>query len=102
MYIVHVHVYVHTCMYNFIMYNHVHVCLPGSEEKVKTCKEYGAHLAINYKQQNFATEVLSFTDNKGMVYSTCTGMYTVQIQVYRVSYIVPSAVDEHVHVILCI
>ena len=83
------------------MYNHVHVCLPGSEEKVKTCKEYGAHLAINYKQQNFATEVLSFTDNKGMVYSTCTGMYTVQMRYrytsYSYSYIVPSAVDEHVY-----
>ena len=68
------------------MYNHVHVCLPGSEEKVKTCKEYGAHLAINYKQQNFATEVLSFTDNKGIygiqymywhVYCTDTGIQVI-------------------------
>jgi tumor protein p53-inducible protein 3 len=38
----------------------------GSEEKVKVCREYGAHLSINYKEQNFAEEVLSFTGNKGV------------------------------------
>lgn len=37
----------------------------GSDEKVRVCRETGAHLSINYKQQNFAEEVLSFTGNKG-------------------------------------
>ena len=35
---------------------------------MKACRENGAHLSINYKQQNFADEVLTFTGNKG----TCT------------------------------
>ena len=42
--------------------------LLGSEEKVKACKEHGAHISINYKQQNFAEEVLSFTENRGRVH----------------------------------
>ena len=37
----------------------------GSEEKVIVCREYGAHPSINYNEQNFAEEVLSFTGNKG-------------------------------------
>jgi tumor protein p53-inducible protein 3 len=37
----------------------------GSDEKVKVCRENGAHLSINYKQKNFAEEVLNFTGNKG-------------------------------------
>lgn len=42
------------------------VCHAGSEEKVKVCKEFGANLSINYKEQNFADEVLAFTGSKGM------------------------------------
>jgi tumor protein p53-inducible protein 3 len=42
------------------------VCVSiGSDEKVKVCRENGAHLSINYKQKNFAEEVLNFTGNKG-------------------------------------
>ena len=41
----------------------------GTDEKVKVCREYGAHLSINYKQKNFAEEVLNFTGNKGMIIS---------------------------------
>ena len=38
----------------------------GSEEKVRVCRDTGAHLSINYKEKNFAEEVLSFTGNKGI------------------------------------
>ena len=37
----------------------------GSEEKLKVCREYGANVAINYKTQDFATEVLSATSDRG-------------------------------------
>ena len=37
----------------------------GSEEKLKVCGEYGADVAINYKTQDFATEVLSATSDRG-------------------------------------
>ena len=42
--------------------------LTGSEEKLQACRQYGAHVLINYKQQNFAEEVLTATGNKGMGY----------------------------------
>jgi putative PIG3 family NAD(P)H quinone oxidoreductase len=38
----------------------------GAEHKLETCHELGAHLAINYKEQDFLTEVLAFTKNKGV------------------------------------
>lgn len=50
----------------------------GSEEKVRVCKEYGAHMAINYREQNFAKEVLSFTGNRGKI---CT------LTVYSMAYL---------------
>ena len=31
------------------------------------CRQYGADLAINYKTQDFAAEVLAATGNKGTV-----------------------------------
>jgi NADPH:quinone reductase len=38
----------------------------GSEEKVKLCKELGAHFAINYNEQDFAEVVLAETANRGV------------------------------------
>ena len=49
---------------------------------MKVCREYGAHLAINYKEENFAEEVLSFTANKG----TCIAIVAVfHIQFFNFS-----------------
>ena len=41
---------------------HTHI---GSEEKLGVCKQYGADVTINYKTQDFATEVLAATGDKG-------------------------------------
>ncbi len=38
----------------------------GSEEKVKLCRELGAHFAINYNEQDFAEVVLAETANRGV------------------------------------
>lgn len=38
----------------------------GTDEKVAACRELGADLAINYRQQDFAKEVRAFTDGKGV------------------------------------
>ena len=38
----------------------------GSDEKAAFCRELGADLSINYKTQDFAEEVKSFTDGKGV------------------------------------
>ena len=64
---VYVNGFMCTVFNGFLYYCHIcmSVYFPGSEEKVKVCREYGAHLSINYKEQNFAEEVLSFTGNKG-------------------------------------
>lgn len=40
--------------------------LLGSDQKVEVCKEYGADVAINYKTQDFAVEVLSATADRGV------------------------------------
>src|SRR5699024_9608042 len=37
----------------------------GSDEKLDVCKELGADVLINYKEQNFAEEVLKATNQKG-------------------------------------
>lgn len=37
----------------------------GSEGKLKLCRDLGAELAINYKQENFRERVLAATDNRG-------------------------------------
>lgn len=38
----------------------------GSDEKASFCAELGADLSINYKTQDFAEEVKSFTEGKGV------------------------------------
>lgn len=38
----------------------------GSDEKCAVCRELGADLAINYKTQDFVTEVNKFTKEKGV------------------------------------
>ncbi|WP_374368165.1 NAD(P)H-quinone oxidoreductase [Dongia sp.] len=37
----------------------------GSDDKAKACRDLGADLAINYRKQDFAEEVLRATDKKG-------------------------------------
>lgn len=37
----------------------------GSDDKAKACRDLGADLAINYRNQDFATEVLAATNKKG-------------------------------------
>lgn len=37
----------------------------GSDDKAKACRDLGADLAINYRNADFAAEVLKATDNKG-------------------------------------
>jgi len=38
----------------------------GSDEKAAACKELGALLAVNYRNQDFVEEVKSFTNGKGV------------------------------------
>jgi putative PIG3 family NAD(P)H quinone oxidoreductase len=38
----------------------------GTEVKLKTCRELGAALAVNYKEQDFCEEVLAATDGRGV------------------------------------
>jgi NADPH:quinone reductase len=38
----------------------------GSEEKLKLCRDLGADVVINYKEQDFAEVVLSETNNRGV------------------------------------
>jgi len=38
----------------------------GSEEKLAFCRSLGADIGINYKEQNFAEEVLKATNNQGV------------------------------------
>lgn len=38
----------------------------GSEEKLEFCKELGADKGINYKKEDFAKELLDYTQNKGV------------------------------------
>jgi NADPH:quinone reductase len=38
----------------------------GGSEKVKLCRELGAHVAIDYSEQDFAAIVLAETDNRGV------------------------------------
>jgi NADPH2:quinone reductase len=38
----------------------------GTDEKVKLCRDLGAHVAINYNATDFAEVVLGQTDNKGV------------------------------------
>lgn len=43
------------------------MCYTGSDEKLAVCRQYGADVGINYKTQDFPTEVLAATNNKGIV-----------------------------------
>jgi NADPH2:quinone reductase len=38
----------------------------GSKEKVELCRELGAHVAINYQEENFAEIVMAETNNRGV------------------------------------
>ncbi len=38
----------------------------GSKDKAERISALGAHVAVNYKEQDFVTEVQKFTDNKGV------------------------------------
>ncbi len=38
----------------------------GSKEKVELCRELGAHVAINYREENFAEIVMAETNNRGV------------------------------------
>lgn len=38
----------------------------GAEEKLQRCRELGAVLAINYKEQDFLQEVMAFTNGEGV------------------------------------
>jgi putative PIG3 family NAD(P)H quinone oxidoreductase len=41
------------------------VCTAGSESKLARCRELGAELAINYRDQDFAAAVMDFTQGRG-------------------------------------
>ncbi len=41
-------------------------CTAGSEAKLARCRGLGAELAINYREQDFTAEVLSFTGGRGV------------------------------------
>jgi putative PIG3 family NAD(P)H quinone oxidoreductase len=38
----------------------------GAADKLQTCRDLGASLAINYKEQDFLAEVMAFTDREGV------------------------------------
>lgn len=38
----------------------------GADHKLESCRQLGAALAINYKEQDFLAEVMAFTENKGV------------------------------------
>jgi putative PIG3 family NAD(P)H quinone oxidoreductase len=40
-------------------------CTAGSPAKLAVCRELGANLAINYREQDFAAELLDFTGGRG-------------------------------------
>ena len=42
------------------------MCTVGNEEKMRACEAAGADLAINYRTQDFAKEVMDATDQKGV------------------------------------
>jgi putative PIG3 family NAD(P)H quinone oxidoreductase len=42
------------------------MCTVGNEEKIRACLAAGADLAINYRTQDFAKEVMDATDQKGV------------------------------------
>ena len=50
----------------------------GTDEKCKACEQLGAALSINYNKQDFTTEVLNFTENKGVdvILDIVGGSYT--------------------------
>lgn len=54
------------------------IATAGSEEKVKKCLELGASIAINYRTQDFKTEVNQFTNQKGvnLILDMVGGAYT--------------------------
>jgi len=49
----------------FVLINVIVVHGIGTEEKVRACKDYGADVAINYKNSDFVTEVVKVTNGKG-------------------------------------
>jgi putative PIG3 family NAD(P)H quinone oxidoreductase len=40
-------------------------CTAGSEAKLARCRELGADLAVNYRDEDFGTAVLDFTESRG-------------------------------------
>jgi putative PIG3 family NAD(P)H quinone oxidoreductase len=38
----------------------------GTEDKLERCRELGASLAVNYKEQDFLAEVMAFTNDEGV------------------------------------
>ena len=50
----------------------------GTDEKCKACEQLGAALSINYNKQDFTSEVLNFTQNKGVdvILDMVGGSYT--------------------------
>ena len=42
------------------------ICTVGNEEKIRACLAAGADLAVNYRTQDFAKEVMDATDQKGV------------------------------------
>jgi NADPH2:quinone reductase len=38
----------------------------GSEEKIRLCRDLGAHVAINYREQDFSEVVMAETGNRGV------------------------------------
>ncbi|HEY2080608.1 MAG TPA: NAD(P)H-quinone oxidoreductase [Streptosporangiaceae bacterium] len=41
------------------------VCTAGSAEKLARCRELGADLAVNYREEDFVAAALAFTDGRG-------------------------------------
>ena len=52
----------------------------GSDQKVEVCKQYGADVAINYKTQDFAVEVLSATAERGISVATPQQKFTNKLK----------------------
>ena len=42
------------------------IATAGTDEKAARCRELGAHLAINYKKEDFAERILAFTNGAGV------------------------------------
>jgi len=56
------------------------IATAGNERKLDLCRRLGAHLAINYREQDFAEKVLEFTSGRGVdvVFDSVGGDVTEQ------------------------